>query len=147
MSFWIKLGKEIGAKYILRSKTTESQMQMLLLVSIMSVFNYIYMALENFIEMRDLVADPHFLFKRKVQHLLGNEYPGRFLTRYEMVSFSRIPYKECVRLGEIGDKLTEELIKDTNEDVSILPQLDKQIAVVEQKVKNSKALMDKYFPQ
>jgi transposase len=68
------------------------------------------LALQNFIEMRDLVADPLFLFRKKVQHLLGNKYPGRFLTRYEMVSFTSIPYKETIRLGQLADQLTDELI-------------------------------------
>jgi len=93
------------------------------------------MALENFIEMRDKVSDKHFLFKKKVQHKLGNEFPGRFLSRYELVSFTTKPYSEAVLLGEKGDKLTEELIKDIDdEDIT--------------KVDMSKAtiLMEKYFP-
>lgn len=50
------------------------------------------MAVENFDEMSAKTADPHFLFMKKLQHKLGNEFPGHFLSRYEMVSFSRLPY-------------------------------------------------------
>src|SRR6185503_11360170 len=85
------------------------------------------LALENFIEMRDLVADPLFLFKKKVQHLLGNTYPTRFLSRYEMVSFSSIPYKEAMRLGLLVDEITEELIAHVKEDVKKI-DLDKSDA-------------------
>jgi len=77
-----------------------------------------HMALENFVEMRDKVADPVFLFQKRVQHLLGIEFQGRFNSRYELVSFSTIPYSEALRLGQIGDHITEELIKDANGDIN-----------------------------
>ena len=32
-----------------------------------------------------------------------------------MVSFSTIPYSEAVRIGEINDKITEELMKDAKD--------------------------------
>jgi hypothetical protein len=32
-----------------------------------------------------------------------------------MVSFSTLPYTEAVRIGEINDKITTELMKDTND--------------------------------
>ena len=93
------------------------------------------MALENFIEMRDLVADPHFLFKKKVQHLLGNTFPDHFLSRYEMVSFSQMPYKECVRLGRLCDDIVEELIKEAGEE-----NIDKI------NLETAKKLIEKTFP-
>jgi len=66
------------------------------------------MAIENLTEMSEKTADPRFLFKKKVEHLLGNNFP-EFRSRYEMVSFSNIPYCEAVRIGEINDKITAEL--------------------------------------
>jgi len=72
------------------------------------------MALENFVEMRDLTADQHFLFKKKVQALLGNTFDGVFNSRYEMISFSNIPYKQAQAIGQINDQITEELMKGTN---------------------------------
>jgi len=92
------------------------------------------MALENFVEMRDKVADPDFLFKKKVQHMLGNEFPGRFNSRYELVSFSNLPYREAFNLGQIGDMITDELIKDTNGDIK---KID---------MSKAKELIDKHFP-
>jgi len=92
------------------------------------------MALENFIEMRDRVADPEFLFNKKVQHLLGNEFPGRFNSRYELVSFSNLPYQEALRLGKIGDMITSELTKDSGGDIN---KID---------LKKAKELIDKFLP-
>eukprot|EP01118_Nematostelium_gracile_P014086 TRINITY_DN5425_c0_g1_i2.p1 TRINITY_DN5425_c0_g1~~TRINITY_DN5425_c0_g1_i2.p1 ORF type:complete len:242 (-),score=47.56 TRINITY_DN5425_c0_g1_i2:13-681(-) len=53
------------------------------------------MAFENFIEMRDSVANPDYIFSHDVQVLLGNQFPGQFNSRYELISFSNLPYKEC----------------------------------------------------
>lgn len=45
------------------------------------------LALQNFIEMRDLVADPLFLTRKKIEKQLGLLYPTQFNSVYEMVSF------------------------------------------------------------
>jgi len=82
------------------------------------------MAFENFIEMRDKVADPHFLFMKKVQSYLGNKFPDKFISRYELVSFSRIPYKDAQKFGEAVDRVTRELM-DGKTDVS---QIDLKLA-------------------
>jgi kynurenine 3-monooxygenase len=50
------------------------------------------MALDNFIEMRDRVADPAFLFRKRVDQALYRIDPARFSPRYNLVSFSNIPY-------------------------------------------------------
>lgn len=92
------------------------------------------MALENFIEMRDKVGNADFLFAKQVQHKLGNEFPGRFNSRYELVSFTTIPYSEAARLGKLIDHVTNELVKDA----------DRNIDKVD--MNKAKELMDKYFP-
>ncbi|MET7752627.1 NAD(P)/FAD-dependent oxidoreductase [Micromonospora sp. NPDC005367] len=55
------------------------------------------MALANFVEMRDKVASPLFQLGRKVEHALERALPGRYVSRYELVSFSTTPYAEVVR--------------------------------------------------
>lgn len=67
------------------------------------------MALENFVEMRDTVADEKFLFRKKVEHLLGQNF-GPYFSRYELVSFSRVPYAEAYRRGQINLEILEKLI-------------------------------------
>ncbi|ETK30677.1 FAD-dependent oxidoreductase [Microbispora sp. ATCC PTA-5024] len=55
------------------------------------------MALANFVEMRDKVASPLFQIGRKVEHALERLLPGRYVSRYELVSFSTVPYAEVQR--------------------------------------------------
>lgn len=55
------------------------------------------MALENFVEMRDKVASPVFQARKKVEHALERALPGRYVSRYELVSFSTTPYAQVQR--------------------------------------------------
>ncbi len=54
------------------------------------------LAKENFVEMRDKVGSRTFLMARKLEHGLERVLPGRYLSRYEMVSFTTIPYADVV---------------------------------------------------
>jgi len=67
------------------------------------------MAVDNFVEMRDRVADPRFLFRKKVELALETKYPGRFVPKYSMVTFHRIPYAVALRRGQIQDRMLTEL--------------------------------------
>ncbi|TDD17281.1 FAD-dependent monooxygenase [Kribbella turkmenica] len=55
------------------------------------------MALANFVEMRDKVASPVFRLTKRVEHALERALPGRYVSRYELVSFSTTPYAEVRR--------------------------------------------------
>lgn len=52
------------------------------------------LALRNFVEMRDQVADPKFLLRKKIAAFLHDRYSD-FLPVYSMVTFSHIPYSEA----------------------------------------------------
>jgi kynurenine 3-monooxygenase len=67
------------------------------------------LALENFIEMRDRVADPKFLFKKNVELALEARHPGLFVPKYSMVTFHRVPYSVALSRGKIQDRLLAEL--------------------------------------
>jgi kynurenine 3-monooxygenase len=67
------------------------------------------MALENFVEMRDRVADPRFLFRKKVELALEAKYPRYFVPKYAMVTFHRIPYSVALSRGKLQDRLLAEL--------------------------------------
>jgi kynurenine 3-monooxygenase len=67
------------------------------------------MAVENFSEMRDHVADPRFLFRKKVELALENKYPRLFVPRYSMVTFHRIPYAIALKRGLTQDRILTEL--------------------------------------
>ena len=67
------------------------------------------MALENYVEMRDSVADPAFLLRRDLGRVLADRHPDRFVPRYWMVTFSRMPYAQAFARGAIQDALLHEL--------------------------------------
>ncbi|PXY23124.1 FAD-dependent monooxygenase [Prauserella sp. PE36] len=55
------------------------------------------MALANFVEMRDKVASPLFRLGKRIEHTLERLAPGRYVSRYELVSFSTTPYDRVRR--------------------------------------------------
>lgn len=58
------------------------------------------LALDNFIEMRDLVADKEFLLRKKIEAKLHSLYPEQWIPQYSMVTFhTDIRYSEAQRLG------------------------------------------------
>ncbi|GAB3318636.1 FAD-dependent oxidoreductase [Luteimonas notoginsengisoli] len=59
------------------------------------------MALENYIEMRDLVDDPDFLLQQGLERRLQERHPGRFVPHYAMVTFMRIPYSVALERSNI----------------------------------------------
>jgi kynurenine 3-monooxygenase len=67
------------------------------------------MALENYVEMRDSVADAGFLLRRELGRVLAERHPGRFMPRYSMVTFTRMPYAQAFARGEVQDTLLREL--------------------------------------
>ncbi len=67
------------------------------------------LAIENFVEMRDRVADPRFLFRKKVELELEKKYPGRFVPKYAMVTFHRTPYSIAAQRGAVQDHMLGEL--------------------------------------
>ena len=52
------------------------------------------MALDNFIEMRDRVNSRVFQAKTAARHALERRLAGRYVSQYELVSFSTVPYAQ-----------------------------------------------------
>jgi kynurenine 3-monooxygenase len=69
------------------------------------------LALENFVEMRDKVADPNFLLRKKVELALESRFPGTFIPKYAMVTFHRIPYSIAMSRGRVQDRILEQLCR------------------------------------
>jgi len=67
------------------------------------------MAVENFVEMRDTVADPRFLLEKAIERRLLNALPGEFLSRYALVTFSRVPYRQAYEVGRVASGIVSEL--------------------------------------
>lgn len=58
------------------------------------------MALENFVEMRDKVGSRLFLWRKQLEHLLHDWFPRSMIPRYDLVSFSTVPYTAARAQGE-----------------------------------------------
>jgi kynurenine 3-monooxygenase len=67
------------------------------------------LAVENFVEMRDRVADPRFLFRKKVEFALEAKYPNTFVPKYAMVTFHRVPYAIAMQRGRVQDRMLTKL--------------------------------------
>lgn len=63
------------------------------------------MALDNFIEMRDLVGLKAFRYRKMLEHALHHRFPQLCMPQYNLVSFSTQPYVEAKRRGRQMDLL------------------------------------------
>jgi len=70
------------------------------------------LALQNFIEMRDLVTDELFLTKRKLESKLKKMYAEKWNTQYELVTFSSLPYSKAHKIGVENDKKLNLILED-----------------------------------
>ena len=68
------------------------------------------MAYENFIEMRDKVADPRFLLRKKIEKAISERHPGKYISMYSMVSFSNVPYQDALNSGKKQDAFFEKVM-------------------------------------
>jgi len=69
------------------------------------------MAVENYVEMRDLVDDPAFLLRKQVERALADRNPARFVPRYAMVTFRRTPYVVAQQRGAAQWAIVDELAR------------------------------------
>jgi kynurenine 3-monooxygenase len=72
------------------------------------------LALMNFIEMRDRVADPRFLLRKKIEAYLHERFPKEFQSVYSMVSFSHVPYSAALAEVEQHRQLFEKILAVEN---------------------------------
>ncbi len=64
------------------------------------------LALRNFIEMRDLVADERFLLRKKIEARMNELFGEDWIPLYTMVTFrDDIPYSTALRKGQEHDRL------------------------------------------
>ena len=86
------------------------------------------MALENYVEMRDSVADPRYLAKRELGALLAARAPRHFMARYRMVTFTHLPYAYAFERGRAQDVLLEQLLHGSTDAHSV--DLDAAVAAL-----------------
>ena len=61
------------------------------------------LCVDNFIEMRDRVASPLFVVRKRLAVLLHWLLPRWYLPLYTMIEFTRIPYAQAVRRARLQD--------------------------------------------
>lgn len=90
------------------------------------------LALENFVEMRDHVADPEFLLQRAIEAEIQARLGERYWTRYQLVSFSRVPYRAAKRIGALQAEVLSRAArgKTTIQDVDLDAAVGEMLAVV-----------------
>jgi kynurenine 3-monooxygenase len=70
------------------------------------------LALNNFTEMRDLVADEKFLLRKKIEAKMYELFPERWTPLYSMVTFSpEIRYSEALAKGKKQDIIMSEIMQ------------------------------------
>lgn len=94
------------------------------------------LALDNFIEMRDLVADKEFLLRKKIEGRLYELFPDRWIPLYPMVTFhDEIRYDHARRTGikqkRIMDRVMQQPGIETNWEQLNFEQLVQQLEVPE----------------
>lgn len=68
------------------------------------------LSLRNFIEMRDLVADPKFILRKKIEGHIQAKHPDQWIPLYSQVKFTNIPYVDALREGQHHDRIMEEVL-------------------------------------
>lgn len=68
------------------------------------------LALANFIEMRDLVGQPAFLLRKKIEARFSERHPEKWTPLYTMVTFSETPYSVALREGKRQDRIMEQVM-------------------------------------
>lgn len=68
------------------------------------------LALDNYIEMRDLTGDPNFLLRKKIEAKFAKMYPEKWLPLYSQVTFSNIRYSDAYRNGKKHDAIMAEVM-------------------------------------
>jgi kynurenine 3-monooxygenase len=76
------------------------------------------LALYNFIEMRDRVADEQFLWRKEIEKQLQIKHKGEYYPLYSLVTFSHTPYSEAFAEGKRQDEVFKTLFEN-HENVTI----------------------------
>lgn len=73
------------------------------------------LALNNFVEMRDKVADPQFLLQKKIEAHFSSKHPDKWTPAYSLVTFSpEVRYSEALQRGDAQQKIMDEIMHTEN---------------------------------
>lgn len=65
------------------------------------------LSLDNYLVMRDYVADPAFLLRKKIEAKFSEQYPDKWMPLYSQVTFSTIRYSVAYKQGQIQTEIMD----------------------------------------
>lgn len=87
------------------------------------------LAVYNFEEMRDRVADPRFLLQKKIESKISAQYPQHWLPLYSQVTFSHLPYAEAWANGQAQERIMQRVMPRIQSEADYdLPEVQALIA-------------------
>ncbi len=72
------------------------------------------LSLYNYHVMRDYVADPMFLLRKKIEAKFSKMYPDQWLPLYSQVTFSNIRYSEAIANGKAQSQIMDQIMENPN---------------------------------
>lgn len=69
------------------------------------------LSLENYYVMRDNVADPSFLLRKKIEAKFSELYPDKWMPLYSQVTFSNIRYNIAYKQGQIQSQIMDQIME------------------------------------
>lgn len=90
------------------------------------------LAVENFLEMRDKVADPTFLLHRAVEARLQQRLGAVYRSRYQLVTFTNLPYRMALAAGRVQAEVLETACRGLTDPDAV--DLDRAEAMMRQRL-------------
>lgn len=101
------------------------------------------LAIDNFHEMKDHVANPLFQEKRKIEMALEHTFPNEYASKYSLVTFNEtIGYRDAMLRGRAQDKAILNLLADNKITASTETSRENLRAVLNQVVLETKAILE-----
>lgn len=90
------------------------------------------LSLHNYLVMRDYVADPQYLLRKKIEAKFSTLYPNKWMPLYSQVTFSDIRYSVAHHQGEVQNRIMDQVmeINDIEEKWDSQEVMDKILTIV-----------------
>ncbi len=72
------------------------------------------LAVTNYYEMRDRVADEDFLLRKKIEKKIYEKYPQKWMPLYSQVTFSHIRYSDALKAGQQQETIMNRIMQKEN---------------------------------
>jgi kynurenine 3-monooxygenase len=83
------------------------------------------LALQNFVEMRDKVADKSFLLRKKIEAELHSRFADQWMPLYSMVTFSHLPYSVAMKEGKKQEQIMDKILQGIDPEEDLQQILDR----------------------